>query len=45
MDGGTIPEYGTHRSLLGLGGAYLQLWNAQQSLENYGENYGKETAA
>ena len=45
MDGGTIPEYGTHRSLLGLGGAYSQLWNAQQSLENYGENYGKETAA
>ena len=45
MDGGTIPEYGTHRSLLGLGCAYSQLWNAQQSLENYGENYGKETAA
>ena len=41
MDRGTVAEHGTHEQLLGSHGLYANLWNAQQSLENY----GKETVA
>lgn len=36
LDGGRVAECGTHSELLGAGGTYACLWNAQQSLENYG---------
>lgn len=37
MDKGNIVENGNHKELLGKNGAYAKLWNAQQSLENYGK--------
>ena len=37
MDRGTVAEHGTHEQLLGIHGLYTNLWNAQQSLENYGK--------
>ena len=37
MDKGTVAEHGTHEQLLGSHGLYASLWNAQQSLENYGK--------
>ncbi len=36
MDDGRIAESGSHRELLEQNGAYRLLWNAQQSLENFG---------
>ncbi len=36
MEKGSIVERGTHQQLLEKRGAYAALWNAQQSLENYG---------
>ncbi len=36
MDEGKIAESGTHEELIEKNGAYAKLWNAQQSLENYG---------
>ncbi len=36
MEKGSIVERGTHQQLLERRGAYAALWNAQQSLENYG---------
>ncbi|MCD7738952.1 MAG: ABC transporter ATP-binding protein/permease [Lachnospiraceae bacterium] len=36
MDDGRITESGSHRELLEQNGAYRLLWNAQQSLENFG---------
>ena len=33
---GTMAEHGTHRELLAKDRYYAKLWNAQQSLENYG---------
>lgn len=37
MDKGNIVESGNHKELLSKDGAYAKLWNAQQSLENYGK--------
>ena len=36
VEKGRVVEYGTHYELLEKRGAYAALWNAQQSLENYG---------
>ena len=38
IDGGNITESGTHNALLSKNGDYARLWNAQQSLENYGKD-------
>lgn len=38
IDGGDITESGTHSVLLSKNGDYARLWNAQQSLENYGKD-------
>ncbi len=40
MEQGTIVEQGTHTQLLDSKGTYATLWNAQQSLENYGKEDG-----
>lgn len=40
IDGGNIAESGTHTALLERGGTYARLWNAQQTLENYGKDGG-----
>jgi len=37
MESGVVKESGTHDALLRQTGAYAALWNAQQSLENYGK--------
>lgn len=37
MDGGKVVESGTHEKLLSICGHYAALWNAQQTLENYGK--------
>lgn len=37
MDKGNIVESGNHEVLLQKNGVYAKLWNAQQSLENYGK--------
>ncbi|MBQ8831562.1 MAG: ABC transporter ATP-binding protein/permease [Oscillospiraceae bacterium] len=37
MAGGRVAESGDHSSLLEKSGVYAKLWNAQQSLENYGK--------
>lgn len=37
MDSGNIVESGSHKELLDKCGTYAELWNAQQSLENYGK--------
>ena len=36
VEKGRVVEHGTHYELLEKRGAYAALWNAQQSLENYG---------
>lgn len=36
VEKGRVVEHGTHHELLEKRGAYAALWNAQQSLENYG---------
>ncbi len=36
LDHGDVVEQGTHALLLAQKGAYAKLWNAQQSLKNYG---------
>ena len=36
VEKGHVAEHGTHYELLEKRGAYAALWNAQQSLENYG---------
>ena len=38
MDNGNVAESGNHDALLNNGGTYAKLWNAQQSLENYGKD-------
>ncbi len=38
MEKGSIVERGTHQQLLEKRGAYAALWEAQQSLENYGRD-------
>ena len=40
LDNGNIAENGTHKELLEKHGYYERLWNAQQSLENYGKGGG-----
>ena len=42
MDKGNIVESGKHEELLAEGGVYKELWNAQQSLENYGKGGAME---
>ena len=37
MEQGTMVESGKHQELLDKEGVYAKLWNAQQSLENYGK--------
>lgn len=39
VENGTIAEYGNHEELLKKEGVYANLWNAQQSLENYGNSH------
>lgn len=38
IDSGNVTESGTHTGLLMQNGDYAKLWNAQQSLENYGRD-------
>ena len=38
MDSGNVTEHGSHTELLKNNGQYAALWNAQQSLENYGKD-------
>lgn len=38
MDKGNVIEDGNHSQLLEKNGSYAKLWNAQQSLENYGKD-------
>ena len=40
MENGAVTESGTHEGLLKTEGVYFSLWNAQQSLENYGKDGG-----
>lgn len=40
MENGAVTESGAHEELLKTGGVYASLWNAQQSLENYGNTQG-----
>ncbi len=37
LEHGKVMESGKHEALLGAQGLYAKLWNAQQSLENYGK--------
>ncbi len=37
MENGSVAESGTHEELLAQNGVYRSLWNAQQSLENFGK--------
>ncbi|MBP3701514.1 MAG: hypothetical protein J6I64_06475, partial [Lachnospiraceae bacterium] len=37
LDKGNIVEKGSHRQLVDKKGTYAALWEAQQSLEHYGE--------
>ena len=37
LDQGRVAQQGTHAQLLQWQGTYAALWNAQQSLENYGK--------
>lgn len=38
IESGNVTESGTHNALLLKNGDYARLWNAQQSLENYGKD-------
>lgn len=38
LDSGNIAEHGSHKELLQNHGLYERLWNAQQTLENYGKD-------
>lgn len=38
MEQGKVCEAGSHEELLAQGGVYANLWNTQQSLENYGKD-------
>lgn len=39
MEGGAVAESGTQGELLKTDGVYSALWNAQQLLENYGDQF------
>lgn len=41
LDKGNVVESGTHGELVQKNGTYAKLWNAQQSLENYGKRGGE----
>ena len=43
MEHGNVAESGSHETLLAKGNVYAKLWNAQQSLENFGHTR-QETA-
>lgn len=38
LESGNVAESGTHGELVKLNGVYRKLWDAQQSLENYGKD-------
>ncbi|MGN1328285.1 MAG: ABC transporter ATP-binding protein/permease [Eubacterium sp.] len=38
LDKGTVVEQGNHQQLLTANGCYAELWNTQQSIENYGKD-------
>ena len=42
MDAGNMTEQGTQAELLSQNGTYARLWNAQQSLENFGKGGVRE---
>ena len=42
MDAGNVTEQGTQAELLSQNGTYARLWNAQQSLENFGKGGVRE---
>lgn len=42
MERGRIAERGSHEALLGHHGVYETLWNAQQTLENFGKDGGTQ---
>ena len=42
MDQGTVAEYGKHEELIKQNGLYAKLWNAQQSLENFGKESAEQ---
>ena len=42
MDAGNMTEQGTQTELLSQNGTYARLWNAQQSLENFGKGGVRE---
>lgn len=37
MENGVVSECGTHSELVQKNGLYSKLWNAQQTLENFGK--------
>lgn len=42
LDQGTVAEYGKHEELIRRNGLYAELWNAQQSLENFGKESAEQ---
>lgn len=42
LNDGTIAECGNHDELIKNQGVYEKMWNAQQSLENYGKEVSAE---
>ena len=42
LDQGTVAEYGKHEELIKQNGLYANLWDAQQSLENFGKESAEQ---